>query len=116
MKRTLQGLVTYDLCEGCEGLWFDTGEAEKLKDTWRPDFIDRGDPDKGKQFNEIREVDCPRCGQRMDEVTDSKQVHIDLEVCPDHGVFMDAGEFRDFKNETLMDVWRSALALLRRDG
>jgi hypothetical protein len=26
---------------------------------------------------------------------------------------MDAGEFRDYKNETLMDVWRGALALLK---
>ena len=31
--RTLQGLVTYDQCSACKGFWFDTGEAEKLKDT-----------------------------------------------------------------------------------
>ncbi len=57
--RTLQGLVTYDQCTSCKGFWFDTGEAEKLKDQWRPDFIDRGDPETGKEFNKIRDVNCP---------------------------------------------------------
>lgn len=111
--RTLQGLVTYDQCGGCGGLWFDTGEAEKLKDTWRPDFIDSGDPETGKELNEIRDVDCPRCGKQMDKVSDPKQRHIQLEVCGEHGVYMDAGEFRDFKNETVMDIWRGAVALIR---
>ncbi|MBT3899588.1 MAG: zf-TFIIB domain-containing protein, partial [Gammaproteobacteria bacterium] len=29
---TLQGGVTVDRCTGCQGLWFDIGEAETLKD------------------------------------------------------------------------------------
>ena len=111
--RTPQGAVTYDQCSSCKGFWFDTGEAEKLKDAWRPDFIDRGDPEKGKEFNEIRDVDCPRCGKTMDQISDPKQRHIKLETCREHGVFMDAGEFRDYKNETLMDVFRGAVALIR---
>ena len=108
--RTLSGLVTYDQCSDCEGLWFDTGEAEKLKDTWRPDFIDSGDAAKGKELNAIRDIDCPRCSQPLEKVTDDKQKHIEIEMCLDHGIFMDAGEFRDYKNETLMDIWRTALA------
>lgn len=111
--RTLQGLVTIDQCTSCKGFWFDTGEAEKLKDTWRPDFIDTGDPAQGKELNEIREVDCPRCGKQMELIADPKQRHIQLETCSEHGVFMDAGEFRDYKNETLMDVFRGAIALIR---
>jgi Zn-finger nucleic acid-binding protein len=111
--RTLQGLVTYDQCSSCKGFWFDTGEAEKLKDTWRPDFIDHGEPEVGKKFNKLREVDCPRCGKRMDLVADPKQRHIQLETCSEHGVFMDAGEFRDYTNETLMDIFRGAAALIR---
>ena len=113
--RTLQGLVTYDQCSGCQGLWFDTGEAEKLKDTWRPDFIDTGDADSGKEFNEIRDVNCPRCDKQMEKVVDPKQIHIQLEACPEHGVFMDAGEFRDYKNETWGDIWRKAMIVLKLD-
>jgi Zn-finger nucleic acid-binding protein len=113
--RTLEGLVTYDQCSSCKGFWFDTGEAEKLKDQWRPDFIDRGDPGVGKQFNKIRDINCPRCGKKMNKVSDPKQRHIQLETCSEHGVFMDAGEFKDYKNETLMDIFRGAVALIRGD-
>lgn len=113
--RTLQGPVHYDQCSGCHGLWFDTGEAEKLKDQWRPDFIDSGDAEKGKELNELRDVNCPRCGKQMDKVSDPKQRHIQLETCREHGVFMDAGEFRDYTNETMMDVFRGAVALIRGD-
>ncbi len=112
---TLQGRVTFDQCSSCKGFWFDTGEAEKLKDTWRPDFIDSGDPDEGRELNKVRDVNCPRCGEPMDKVSDPKQRHIQLEACREHGVFMDAGEFRDYKNETLMDIFRGAVSLIRGD-
>jgi Zn-finger nucleic acid-binding protein len=112
--QTLQGPVTYDQCSSCKGFWFDTGEAEKLKDTWRPDFIDSGDPKLGKELNKIRDINCPRCGKKLDEVADRKQKHIQLETCAEHGVFMDAGEFRDYKNETVMDIFRSVVALVRK--
>ena len=111
--RTLQGLVTFDQCSSCHGFWFDTGEAEKLKDAFRSDFIDSGDPQKGKQLDKLRDVNCPRCGKPMDKVSDPKQRHIQLETCREHGVFMDAGEFADYKNETLMDVFRGVVSLVR---
>lgn len=113
--RTLQGLVTFDQCSSCRGFWFDTGEAEKLKDAWRPDFIDSGDPEKGKELNKVRDVNCPRCGKQMDQVSDPKQRHIQFETCREHGVFMDAGEFRDYKNETVMDIFRGVVSLIRGD-
>ena len=112
--RTLQGLVTFDQCSACKGFWFDTGEAEKLKDSHEPDFIDSGDPEAGKEFNKIRDINCPRCGKQMEKVTDPKQRHIELERCHEHGVFMDAGEFIDYKNETVMDVFRGVGAFFRK--
>ncbi len=111
--RTLEGLVLFDQCSMCKGFWFDNGEAEKLKDAYEPDFIDSGDPETGKEFNKIRDIDCPRCGDRMELVNDEKQRHIQLEVCRAHGVYMDAGEFRDFKNETVMDAFRGVAAFIR---
>lgn len=111
--KTLQGPVEIDQCPSCKGFWFDTGEAEKLKSEWRIDFIDGGDPETGKKFDKIREVDCPRCGDQMELVADPKQRHIQLETCSKHGVFMDAGEFADYANETLMDYFRDAVALMR---
>ncbi len=35
---TLQGAVTIDRCADCGGMWFDNGEAEKLKGDWMSDF------------------------------------------------------------------------------
>lgn len=112
--RTLEGLVTYDQCSSCKGFWFDTGEAEKLKGTWRPDYIDSGDPGKGKELNQVRDIACPRCSKPMEKIADPKQRHIKLETCSEHGVFMDAGEFKDYKNETLSDIFKGAMALIRR--
>ena len=111
--RTLQGLVTIDQCTECKGFWFDTGEAEKLKDTFRSDFLDSGDPEQGKQMNTKRDIKCPRCDDMLEKVADPKQPHILLESCPKHGIFMDAGEFRDYKHETLMDVFRGAVAMIK---
>lgn len=111
--RTLKGLVVFDQCSSCKGFWFDIGEAEQLKDSWEPDWIDSGDPEKGKELNEIRDVNCPRCGKKMDKVTDPKQRHIKLETCGLHGVFMDAGEFIDYTNETLTDIFKGVVARIR---
>jgi Zn-finger nucleic acid-binding protein len=110
---TLQGPVVFDQCSSCKGFWFDTGEAEKLKDGWETDFIDSGDPETGKTYNKVRDVNCPRCGEKMEQVTDPKQRHIELETCREHGVFMDAGEFKDYKNETTMDIFRGLAALIK---
>lgn len=111
--ETLRGRVTIDQCTNCKGFWFDTGEAEKLKDRWRPEFIDSGDPVVGTQYNKVRDVDCPRCGKRMEQISDPKQRHIQFEACPEHGMFMDAGEFTDYRYETLLDLFRDAVSYIR---
>jgi hypothetical protein len=44
----------------------------------------------------------------MTTVADKFQTHIHYEVCPSgHGAFFDAGEFKDFKVESLMDFIKS---------
>ena len=100
-----RGLVV-DRCTNCKGIWFDTGEAEALKDKWMSEFIDSGDSDIGRKFNEIEDIDCPRCGKRMSKVSVGKQPHIWYEACNEHGVYLDAGEFTDYKYETIIDKFR----------
>ena len=108
------GKVEIDRCEKCAGLWFDGSETEALKGEWMTEFVDSGDPVVGKKYNRIRDIDCPKCGKRMEKLKDAKQKHIEYEACPDHGVFMDAGEFTDLKHETLMDLFRGVAAAFRR--
>jgi len=50
----------------------------------------------------------------MVKLNDPKQSHLEYEACEEHGVFMDAGEFTDYKHETLMDVFRDVVAKITR--
>ena len=50
----------------------------------------------------------------MKKLNDPKQKHFEYEACEEHDMFMDAGEFTDSKYETLLDVFRDAVASLKR--
>jgi len=112
--ETLLGPVVIDQCEGCKGLWFDIGEAEQLKGDWMADFLDSGDPEVGKTYNTVRDIECPRCAKPMKHVSDPKQKHLEYEACEDHGMFMDAGEFTDYKHETLLDIFRDLVSGIKK--
>ena len=99
--------VEVDRCSQCGGIWFDAGEAELLKDESEPESIDSGDPDVGGVYNEVRDVNCPRCQKKMATMRDPKQDHIEYEVCQQHGIFFDAGEFTAYTNEGLLEVFLS---------
>jgi uncharacterized protein len=111
---TLQGGVTVDKCSDCGGLWFDIGEAEALKGKWMSDYIDDGNPVIGKQNNLIRNINCPRCDTKMALMSDPVQKHIQYEGCVEHGMYFDAGEFTDYKYETLMDIFRDFVFAIKK--
>jgi len=106
---TYGGDVVIDRCTHCKGLWFDHGEAQHLKGKWMGDALDMGDPVEGKKWDAVEDIDCPRCGKPMEKRCDPKQKHIWFEECVDHGMFMDAGEFTDYKHETWADWFRSLI-------
>ena len=110
---TLSGEVEIDRCESCNGMWFDHGEQDILKGDWMSEFLDEGDPKIGKEFNENTDIDCPRCNKKMDSVHDVKQHHIVYEICEEHGIFMDAGEFTDYKYETILDLFKDVVTRIR---
>lgn len=111
---TQSGKVVIDKCDRCAGLWFDQGEAEALKDEWTSVSLDDGDENIGKIYNEINQIDCPRCLKPMASVNDPKQSHIQYEVCKKHGVFMDAGEFSDYRKLTMKEAFNHILDLYRK--
>ncbi len=97
-------------CTNCFGIWFKPIDLKRLKQSYIADFIDKGDPEVGREYNKIDDIDCPVCGIRLDKVSDEKQTHIWYESCPQgHGVYFDAGELTDLNNETLMDHVRGWL-------
>ncbi len=104
MEEARYERASVDRCEGCNGIWFHPDALSKLKKTWMAEILDTGDPSVGKKNNAIDDVDCPKCGLRMDKVVDERQTHIWYEMCPDgHGAYFDAGEFTDLRHDTLMD-------------
>ena len=106
---TYGGDVVIDRCTNCEGLWFDTGEAELLKGKWMGDALDTGKARKGKAWDNVEDIACPRCGKDMVKTSDPVQAHVWYETCPQHGMFMDAREFSEYKHETLADWFRSLI-------
>ncbi|MDG2090804.1 MAG: zf-TFIIB domain-containing protein [Gammaproteobacteria bacterium] len=63
----------------------------------------------GKIYNEIKDIDCPRCQKSMHHQKDVHQNHIEYEVCLEHGVFMDAGEFSDYKVVSILESVQNLL-------
>lgn len=94
-------------CSDCKGLWFHNFEQEELKAIPHSEDIDIGDPATGREFNKQGDLTCPECHTQMIRMVVREQPHIWFESCAScHGAFFDAGEFRDFKNETLLDYFK----------
>jgi Zn-finger nucleic acid-binding protein len=105
--------IQVDRCTACEGLWFDLREHEHLKGMPGSERVDTGDPARGHQQDAIREVKCPKCHTPLIRMVFPDQPHIRYEMCSTcHGIYLDAGEFVDFKRKTLAERVRHALAPL----
>lgn len=109
MEEVAHGEVVIDRCSHCHGLWFDADEAHQLKVLAESEKLDIGDPKDGWRWDTHADINCPKCGKEMEKTADPKQKHIWYEICRDHGMFMDAGEFSDFKQESLLDFFRSLI-------
>ncbi len=96
-----------DRCTICNGIWFDAGEIDVMKDKQAATAIDIGDKKVGKQSNAIDRYQCPRCGGAMVRVVDPAQPHIWYETCGScHGSYLDAGELRDLSTMTIADFFK----------
>ena len=109
MEKVEFGRVSVDRCPTCDGLWFDEGEARKLKNLTGSESIDAGtDRKAAKKDVPVTKMHCPRCDGPMTTVQDAEQPHIEYEMCQEgHGTFFDAGEFRDFKEVTLVESMKA---------
>jgi Zn-finger nucleic acid-binding protein len=108
--------IAVDRCTKCKGLWFDMLEHEHLKAIEGSESIDLGKPPArhgGK--DERKPITCPACKMQLIRMVDREQPHIWYEACTScYGVFFDAGEFRDYKERTVLDFFRDLFAKERR--
>ena len=115
MVKVTFGGVEVDRCADCRGIFFDKFEKEQLQKMRGADAIDIGDAKLGKEFNKVDRIKCPRCTSLMIRMVDLNQPHIWFEHCTVcGGSFFDAGEFKDLKHHTVLDVFRDLMAKERR--
>lgn len=108
----LEGLRV-DRCLQCRGIWFREDHHRKLRKAKDAHLIDIGSAELGRQFDEAAFVPCPDCGMAMDRTNDSSQPHIFYEKCADgHGVFFDAGEYKDYRDKSIGDLFKRIAAPL----
>ena len=106
--------IEVERCLGCAGLWFDMLEKDDLVKIAGAESIDIGSEQVGKQYRDMEDVKCPQCSVEMIPMVDKDQDHIKYESCPIcYGTFFDAGEFRDLKEISVLDRFRSMLHTLR---
>ena len=106
--------ISVDRCSQCKGLWFDMLEHEHLKAIEGSESIDIEDPE-ARQLGQLKDdripIDCPVCKMPLLRMVDRDQPHIWYEACATcYGVFFDAGEFRDYKEKTVLDFFRDLVA------
>lgn len=115
LKPIVYSDIEVDRCTECLGLWFDSQEAQTLKEIAGSESIDIGDPVLGSKFNAIGDISCPKCKTKMTKMVDLKQSHIWYEKCPVcYGIWFDAGEFKDYKEEVLPDIFKDLFSGERR--
>ena len=101
-------------CGACSGIWFQDGGHEKAKALEESVKIDETETNAAAVYNPERDINCPECKQKMMKMTDSAQLHIQFEACPDcNGVFFDSGEFKDFSEFTFIEKIEQVIETVR---
>ncbi len=96
-----------DRCTICNGIWFDAGEIDVMRDKQAAATIDIGDLTIGKQSNTMDRYQCPRCSGAMVRVVDQRQRHIWYETCSScKGSYLDAGELLDLSKVTISGFFK----------
>lgn len=115
LEQVVYANIEVDRCTNCKGIWFDSLEAQELKTVKGSESIDIGDSKTGSQFNNMGDINCPKCRTKMTKMVDLKQSHIWYEKCPVcYGIWFDAGEFKDFKEEGVRDIFRDIFSKQRK--
>lgn len=115
LEQVVYANIEVDRCTSCKGIWFDSLEAQELKTVKGSESIDIGDSKTGSQFNNMGDINCPKCRTKMTKMVDLKQSHIWYEKCPVcYGIWFDAGEFKDFKEEGVRDIFRDIFSKERK--
>lgn len=110
--------VSIDRCPRCEGLWFDEGEFNQMKDE-KDDWlrwvdIDLWDNEKKFQIRKGRRT-CPKDGVPLYRVGYNESA-VDVDVCNIcRGMWLDAGEFGELLQYLRAKIGKESLAEYVKD-
>ena len=91
--------VETDMCPECWGFWLDTGELELVLDNRDFQFSE----DERRSILDVmgaaatgptQPAACPKCEKPMERLDYDESVHLVLDRCPQHGIWLDTGEMR----------------------
>lgn len=98
--------IEVDACHTCRGLWLDQDELDKLEaSTASTEEERRATVIYGERPSELK---CPVCGKGM-TVFNYRAHAVDLDMCEEHGWWLDAGEegrVREIIEERVRDLGR----------
>lgn len=113
MEKVTVGTLIVDHCARCGAMWFDPYELEAaIKHKSAAANIDYGPAKQQYQWNVYRASTllCPRDQAPLVTVPDSRQPHVEIDVCKScGGVLLDAGELRDLSEFTLSERLKAFL-------
>jgi Zn-finger nucleic acid-binding protein len=105
MTKVTTGGVTIDRCEACGAMWFDLNELERLlMGKVKTKEVDIGPRTRTDATVRTKNLQCPRDGERMDEIEYPEQSHVHVMKCGTcQGMLFDAGELVDVDKFTLLE-------------
>jgi Zn-finger nucleic acid-binding protein len=98
--RTIRlGSVELEECEGCGGMWLQTGVFQRLYTEEERGAIALGPKLNAHQMQRsaaetVRYVPCPDCTKLMNRINFAKRSGVILDSCAAHGTWFDADELR----------------------
>lgn len=91
VERSYADLEVLD-CAGCAGLFVDLEAMHRLKSPEGRELRLALPKRVRVAESEVRYLPCPSCGTTMNRTVFGRMSGVIVDVCPDHGVWFDAGE------------------------
>ena len=97
-KMNYEGVDT-DMCDSCWGFFLDAGKLEEVLTRHQFSFSREEqkeilDVRSGAKTGPTAPAPCPQCGQTMKRFHFDQSVHLVIDRCEDHGIWLDTGEIK----------------------
>jgi Zn-finger nucleic acid-binding protein len=91
--------VETDMCPSCWGFWLDSGELESVLRKKDLHFSEEErqtilDLKSASDAGPTAPAPCPKCGHVMKRFHYDEIVHLVIDRCEDHGIWLDTGEIK----------------------